>query len=87
MYLDMYRGLQHMEWYFLGPDMFNGALHIAASVYDGQEELPVGVLEAIMAVTTLTNDPPGLTTAVALENCTFNFVANNILTGEEVHLT
>ena len=83
----MHRGLQHTEWYFLGPDTFNDSLHIAASIYDGQEELTVGVLEVIIDVTILAINPPGLTAAVALENYMLNFVANNILTGVEVHVT
>ena len=57
------------------------------SVYNSQEELFTGVLEVIMAGTTLTIDPPSLTTTMALENYMLNFATNNILTGVEVHVT
>ena len=83
----MHHGVQHTEWYSLGSDTSNGKLQIAASIYVVQEELATGMLEVIMANTTLTTDPPGLTSAVPLKYCTFNFVVNNIPTGVKVHFT
>jgi hypothetical protein len=69
------------------PRWCHGALQIVASVYHTQEELAAGVLEVIIYGTTIVIKSPGLTATVALENYTFNFVANTIPTRVEVHFT
>lgn len=58
-----------------------GLYEITASVYDGQEELAVDLLQVQIAGTTLTIDPPGLTDAQLSMDYTFHFTADDIPTG------